>query len=59
MYKNSRLEVFCKKRGPQNTADSQERTCIEAFFEKETPTQVFYCKFYEIFESSFFLRYHR
>ena len=52
--RNSRSRMFCKISVLTN---SQENTCIEVSFLKETPTQKFSCEFCEIFKNTF-LREH-
>ena len=52
------MKVFCKKVFLKILQNSQENTCIKArnFIKKETPLQVFSCKFCEIFKNTFFYR---
>ena len=61
--RSSRPEVFCKKGGLKNQ-NSQENTYVGVcltwnFTKKETPTQLFYCEFCEIFKNTFFIKHLR
>ena len=62
-------ELFCKKMFLKIWENSQKDTCVEVSFfnkiaglrpstllKKETPTQVFFCEFCQIFKNNFFYR---
>ena len=49
--------VFCEKSILKIFADSQENICVrdrDSFLKSCTPTQLFICEIYEIFNSSYF-----
>ena len=51
-------DVLWKKVSLKISQNSQKNSCVGArnFVEKETPKQVFFCEFYEIFKNSFCLQ---
>ena len=51
-YKESALKIFCAKFAGKHLYRNIFFNCN--FFEKETPTQVFYSKFFEIFRTPVF-----
>ena len=53
--KKQPLEVFCKKKLFLKISQiSQENTCGLQLYYNETPTLVFFCEIYEIFQSTYF-----
>ena len=63
MCKSSRPEVFCKKDVLRTSQNLQENTRVYSdrpkacdLVKKETPAQVFFCEFCEIFKNTFFYR---
>ena len=55
-FRNSHLEVFCKKSVLKFSQNSQENTCVRASFLIKLQVQVFSCEFCEIFKNTFLYR---